>query len=121
MVGRFLSYENCQGHPGKQLKCKNSSLVIVIYSAVYGRTEEGRTLCPYQPNIETDEKDDSSPAALKCEKNVSETVKSLCNKKKKCSLKVDQEHFGNPCKGVYKYLKIIYKCGKPLEFRLIFI
>ena len=95
-------------------------MVIVIYNAEYGRTEEGRTICPYHSNIETDEKDDSSPEALNCiEKKVTKTVKKLCNKKKKCSLKVAEEQFGNPCIGIYKYLTILYACGKPLQFRFI--
>ena len=104
----------CQGRTEK-LKCENSSQAMVIYSATYGRTEPGGTLCPFikenvdQSTIDANDTDDLS----KChEKNVTLEIMKLCDKKRRCIMRTNQTFFGSYCKGIYKILKVIYACGE---------
>lgn len=113
-VGRVLSKVICQGTTIK-LKCDNSSLAMVIYSATYGRVEDGRTLCPFrkenvgQSVILANDTDDDSECP---EMNVTSQLMKLCDKKRRCIITVNDTYFGKHCKGIYKFLKVIYACGE---------
>lgn len=114
-LGRVATKVICQGTTLK-FKCKNSSLAMVIYAATYGRQEDGRTLCPFKEDlvdqsvIQANETDDNSVCSN--EKNVTLEIMKLCDKKRRCIVTVNETYFGNPCKGIYKFLKIIYACGE---------
>ena len=106
-----------------KVECANSSLVMVIYTATYGRSADGDTLCPFNAAevdrsvlIANDTADDNS---IRCpERNTTLDVIGLCDYKRRCVVIANETYFGNPCKGVYKYLTIIYSCG---EYRTLFI
>ncbi|KAH3817640.1 hypothetical protein DPMN_119194 [Dreissena polymorpha] len=42
--------------------------------------------------------------------NAMETVQNLCENRSSCELKASNAVFGDPCKGVYKYLHVKYTC-----------
>ncbi|XP_029211220.2 uncharacterized protein LOC114975259 isoform X3 [Acropora millepora] len=105
----------CQGKTVK-FKCENSSLVIVIYTATYGRSSDGYTVCPFDDEVNpsvrkmNDTADDNS---IPCpERNVTLDIMRLCDFKRRCVVTANETYFGNPCKGVYKYLTIIYACDE---------
>ena len=37
-------------------------------------------------------------------------AKKLCNGNQKCSIMAKNNIFGDPCKGIFKYLRVKYKC-----------
>lgn len=119
-VGRVASKVICQGTTLK-FKCENTSLAMVIYAATYGREEDGRTLCPFRKGlvdesvILANETDDTSVCP---EMNVTSQIMKLCDKKRRCIVTVNATYFGNHCKGIYKFLKVIYACGEYFLFRL---
>ena len=43
---------------------------------------------------------------------VTRLIRELCDKKRRCNFSVNETYFGNPCKKIYKYVNIIYGCGK---------
>ena len=100
------------------MKCDNSSLAIVVYTAKYGRTVQGRVVCPFNEKVQqsvilANDTDDSSDDATACGLvDVTMHVLRLCDKKKRCVVTANETYLGNPCKGVYKYLDIIYTCGQ---------
>ncbi|XP_031559606.1 uncharacterized protein LOC116295807 [Actinia tenebrosa] len=93
----------CQGEVLK-IKCPNSSYAINILGGSYGRTQAGNIVCPYQGS--------ESDFYYNCgENDVTEKLKKLCRRKKKCSFEVGKAVFGDPCRG-HAYLTIIYSCVK---------
>lgn len=88
----------CQNKTIK-LKCERPK-VLEIAAADYGRGED--SIC---------EKDRKSDEACKLV-DTTEAVKSLCNKKRRCKMKVSSSTFGDPCAGLNPYLNILYVCGK---------
>ncbi|KAL9969683.1 hypothetical protein ACROYT_G021927 [Oculina patagonica] len=119
-VGRVASKVICQGTTLK-FKCENTSLAMVIYAATYGREEDGRTLCPFrqglvdQSVILANETDDTSVCP---EMNVTSQIMKLCDKKRRCIVTVNATYFGNHCKGIYKFLKVIYACGVQITIQV---
>ncbi|XP_078372351.1 uncharacterized protein LOC144656015 isoform X2 [Oculina patagonica] len=119
-VGRVASKVICQGTTLK-FKCENTSLAMVIYAATYGREEDGRTLCPFrqglvdQSVILANETDDTSVCP---EMNVTSQIMKLCDKKRRCIVTVNATYFGNHCKGIYKFLKVIYACVNKHELKI---
>ena len=113
-MGRVKSGIVCQGNT-KTFNCNNSSLAIVIYAATYGRTVDGRTLCPFSKNvadhsvIEANDTDDKSNCP---ERNVTTDIMKLCDKRTQCMVTANETYFGNHCKGIYKILDILYGCGE---------
>ena len=103
-VGRTRNAIICQSKT-ERLQCDNSSLVLVIYAATYGRLNEGRVVCPYDGGSEWTSDD-------ACEVDVETVLRALCDKRKKCKIRVSPTLLGNPCPAVNKYLHIIYGCGK---------
>ncbi|XP_065537838.1 protein eva-1 homolog A isoform X3 [Lathamus discolor] len=85
-----------------RLSCKKS-MVIAIYSAVFGRTQGGSLECPYQnlgmPMIEC-----QSATAL-------QFMIKRCHGKRRCSIYASTYEFGDPCyPGIRKHLNVIYTC-----------
>ncbi|NXH42182.1 EVA1C protein, partial [Dicaeum eximium] len=85
-----------------RLSCKKS-MVIAIYSAVFGRTQGGSLECPYQnlgmPMIEC-----QSATAL-------QLMTKRCHGKRSCSIYASTYEFGDPCyPGIQKHLNVIYTC-----------
>ncbi|XP_074905119.1 protein eva-1 homolog A isoform X4 [Buteo buteo] len=87
-----------------RLSCKKS-MVIAIYSAIFGRTQGGSLECPYQnlgmPMIEC-----QSATAL-------QLMIKRCHGKRSCSIYASTYEFGDPCyPGIRKHLNVIYTCEK---------
>ncbi|XP_075564319.1 protein eva-1 homolog C [Pelecanus crispus] len=85
-----------------RLSCKKS-MVIAIYSAIFGRTQGGSLECPYQnlgmPMIEC-----QSATAL-------QLMIKHCHGKRSCSIYASTYEFGDPCyPGIRKHLNVIYTC-----------
>ncbi|XP_035178474.1 protein eva-1 homolog A isoform X3 [Oxyura jamaicensis] len=85
-----------------RLSCKKS-MVIAIYSAVFGRTQGGSLECPHQnlgmPMIEC-----QSATAL-------QLMIKRCHGKRSCSIYASTYEFGDPCyPGIRKHLNVIYTC-----------
>lgn len=59
--------------------------------------------------IRANETDDQTPCKVV---DVTQQIRELCDKKRQCNFSVNETYFGNPCKKIYKYVKIIYGCGK---------
>ncbi|XP_020912215.1 uncharacterized protein LOC110249969 isoform X4 [Exaiptasia diaphana] len=118
-VGNVVNEFICQGK-SKNLSCSNETEVMVIYRAQYGREKEGRVICRYDPFLKKQDKDD--PFLEKQDKDdkdtkcglfdVTEAVSNLCHKESLCDVPSKNEILGRPCKGVYKYLVIMYACVK---------
>ena len=90
--------------------CENEKLrlhcdypdTVHIYAAKYGRMEPGKSICPHQ-NISN----------MKCEaQKVLLRMTRRCANKQRCTVRADSAFFGDPCPGTYKYLDVIYGCGK---------
>ena len=94
----------CQGERVK-LHCVNASMGLTIYSALYGRTEPGHVICPYR-GAEYDKNYNCGEA------DVTDTLKTLCEKRNKCRVKVNSALFGDPCPDKHLYLNLVYSCGK---------
>lgn len=92
----------CQGDR-LRLYCANTSTGLTIYSALYGRTERGHVICPYQGA-----KNDQN---YNCgETDVTEKLTAMCARKSKCKVKVQSALFGNPCPDRRSYLNLVYAC-----------
>ncbi|XP_041105651.1 protein eva-1 homolog C-like [Polyodon spathula] len=85
-----------------KLSCKQN-MVIVIYSAIFGRTQEGSLECPYQ---------NTGVPAIECQSGTAlQIMTSLCHGKRSCSVYARSHAFGDPCfPGVRKHLSVIYTC-----------
>lgn len=90
----------CQSKTIK-LKCERPK-VLEIGAADYGRGED--SIC---------KKDRKSDEACKLV-DKTDTVKSLCNNRRRCKMKVSSSIFGDPCAGLNPYLNIMYVCGKSI-------
>lgn len=88
----------CQNKTIK-LKCERPK-VLEIRAADYGRGED--SIC---------KKDRKSDEACKLV-DKTEAVKSLCNNRRRCIMKVSTSIFGDPCAGLNTYLNVMYVCGK---------
>ncbi|XP_068758235.1 uncharacterized protein [Montipora capricornis] len=105
----------CQGNTFK-FECANSSLaMVIIYIATYGRKSGGDTLCPFnaaKANPSVLRANDTDDNFVECTyQNVTLDIMRLCEHRRRCVVTANETYFGNPCKGVYKYLQIIYACG----------
>ena len=73
-------------HKTLKLKCPVGK-VIYIRSAIYGRTSED------------------------CKAgNSKQIVSDRCGNKRKCGVRASNDVFGDPCHGIFKYLKVGYIC-----------
>ncbi|XP_076021548.1 protein eva-1 homolog C isoform X1 [Genypterus blacodes] len=85
-----------------RLSCKRG-MQIAVYSAMFGRTQQGALECPLHhrraPSV-----DCQSALAL-------QVVTSRCQGKKSCLVRASTRDFGDPCySGTRKYLNVIYTC-----------
>ena len=94
----------CQGKQLK-LRCHNTSLALKIYSAMYGRTEAGNQICPYE---NWDEDSDYYCG----ESDVTSRLETICDRRTKCRIQVERAVFGDICPGKDLYLQVIYSCGE---------
>ncbi|CAG03639.1 unnamed protein product [Tetraodon nigroviridis] len=87
-----------------RLSCKQG-MQIAVYSAMFGRTQQGTLECPLHhrraPSV-----DCQSSGAL-------QVLTSRCQGKKSCLVRASTREFGDPCySGTRKYLSVIYTCGE---------
>lgn len=89
-----------------RLSCKRG-MQIAVYSAMFGRTQQGTLECPLYhrraPSV-----DCQSAVAL-------QVLTSRCQGKQHCLVQASTKDFGEPCyPGTRKYLSVIYTCGRSL-------
>ncbi|CAG5927965.1 unnamed protein product [Menidia menidia] len=87
-----------------RLSCKRG-MQIAVYSAMFGRTQQGTLECPPHhrraPSVEC-----QSAVAL-------QVLTTRCQGKKSCLVRASSRDFGDPCyAGTRKYLSVIYTCGE---------
>jgi len=116
-VGKVKYKVICQGKSGN-LSCTNDSMVMVIFKATYGRKQSGDVVCPY--NLQYSSKD-TKDTNVECDSDVTDKVKALCHKQTLCDVPANNRYLKNPCKGVYKYVNIIYGCGKYLMMMMMVV
>merc|ERR1712141_347028 len=46
-------------------------------------------------------------------------ISKSCNGRKSCSLYASNSVFGDPCRGTYKYLRVLYRCQKSAQRRVV--
>nr|XP_056712826.1 protein eva-1 homolog C-like [Euleptes europaea] len=85
-----------------RLSCKRS-MVIAIYSAVFGRNHGGNLECPYH---------NAGIPAIECQSDTAlQLMTKRCHGKRTCSVYASTYEFGDPCyPGVRKHLNVIYTC-----------
>lgn len=94
----------CEGSSA-QLHCAPGQ-VISIYGADYGRRDT--TTCIYRrPNNQITNIYCSQPT---------NKVAARCNGQNSCSIDAINSVFGDPCRGIYKYLEVAYVCEYPLIY-----
>ncbi|MCJ8749889.1 hypothetical protein PDJAM_G00192830 [Pangasius djambal] len=91
----------CEGEK-LRVSCK-TGMQIAVYSAMFGRTQEGALECPPHhrraPSV-----DCHAEGAL-------QVMTSLCQGKRTCAVRASAQEFGDPCyAGTRKYLSVIYTC-----------
>nr|XP_026692634.1 L-rhamnose-binding lectin SML isoform X1 [Ciona intestinalis] len=89
----------CEGGSNR-ISCPTGYIINVLH-AFYGRTDG--TTCPH-PSILTT----SCTAA-----GSSNIINDVCDGQQYCSLSANNQVFGDPCPGTYKYIKVEYKCTRP--------
>ncbi|XP_051954340.1 protein eva-1 homolog C-like isoform X1 [Xyrauchen texanus] len=91
----------CEGER-LQLGCK-TGMQIVVYSAMFGRTQKGTLECPpYHWGASS--VDCSSDVAL-------QVMTSRCQGKRTCVVRASTQEFGDPCyRATHKYLSVIHTC-----------
>ncbi len=83
------------------MRC-DGDYILRIFGAKYGRLEPGSSICPHENITE-----------LNCQApNVLLKMTVRCGNKHRCTIRADHTVFGDPCPGTYKYLDVIYGCGK---------
>ncbi|XP_041950692.1 protein eva-1 homolog C isoform X1 [Alosa sapidissima] len=91
----------CEGER-MRLNCK-SGMQIAVYSAMFGRTQQGALECP--PNQRRAPSVDCQSATTL------QVLTSRCQGKQSCSIRASSREFGDPCyAGTRKYLNVIYTC-----------
>ncbi|KAM9751951.1 rhamnose-binding lectin-like [Menidia menidia] len=89
-------------HSYANLYCDEGQ-VIFVYGADYGRRDQ--TTCSYQrPPSQTENVYCSHPTKIVAER---------CNGKNRCTFRVRNSLFGDPCAGTFKYLEVAYVCNYP--------
>lgn len=106
-LGRVRSSVTCHG-ASLDISCKDGQQALIIYKASYGRSRLG--VCPYK-NKQGVPENDTDDFSL-CEREVTDNIKDLCGWHKRCNITVNSEALGEVCPGVYKYLTVLYSCGK---------
>lgn len=98
-VGRGIACE----HKSLTLRCSKGRVIRVFYS-LYGR--RNRRTCAKGKPIKT----------TKCKaKDAQKIAKKSCEGKQTCRLSASNKVYGDPCKGTFKYLTVIYGCRSKLN------
>ncbi|XP_069461948.1 protein eva-1 homolog A isoform X2 [Ambystoma mexicanum] len=86
-----------------RLSCKRS-MVIAIYSALFGRSHGGSLECPYQNS--------GMPTTIECQSATAlQLMTQRCHGRRSCSVFASTYEFGDPCyPGIHKHLNVIYTC-----------
>lgn len=108
-LGRVRASYTCQDK-SLNISCTGDQEALIIHKATYGRGRPGVYLCPYKQEhaLSENDTDDSSL----CEQDATDKIKDICGWRKKCNITVNRQALGAPCPGVYKYLTLLYFCGK---------
>ena len=93
-----ISQETICEHHRKTLSCPSGGKINVL-EASYGR-HDGHT-CLRHPSSHTSNCHAGNSVWI---------VKSKCNNLSSCSLFASNSVFGDPCRGIYKYLRVKYHC-----------
>ncbi|XP_057292266.1 L-rhamnose-binding lectin CSL3-like [Hydractinia symbiolongicarpus] len=88
-------------HKTLSIKCSPGRAITIIY-ANYGRLS--KKICRSRTSQRT--------TTCKAPKSL-RIVKAICNGKRSCKIPAKNEMFGDPCYGVYKYLKVTFTCKVP--------
>uniref|UniRef100_A0A8C8D2W5 SUEL-type lectin domain-containing protein n=1 Tax=Oncorhynchus tshawytscha TaxID=74940 RepID=A0A8C8D2W5_ONCTS len=88
-----------------KLTCKRG-MQIAVYSAMFGRTQQGTLECPTHHRRVCSSLDCQSGVAL-------QVLTTRCQGKQSCFVQASTQAFGDPCySGTRKYLSAIYACGE---------
>ncbi|XP_046730066.1 protein eva-1 homolog C [Silurus meridionalis] len=97
----FKSKVVCEGEK-LRVSCK-TGMQIAVFSAMFGRTQEGALECPPHPRR-------MPPVDCRAE-GALQVMTSRCQGKRTCVVQVSVQEFGDPCyTGTRKYLSVIYTC-----------
>ncbi|KAF6737574.1 eva-1-like protein C [Oryzias melastigma] len=85
-----------------RLSCKQG-MQIAVYSAMFGRTQQGTLECPPHHR---------RAPPVECQSSVAlQVLTARCQGKKSCLIRASTREFGDPCyPGIKKYLSVIYTC-----------
>ncbi|XP_069014213.1 protein eva-1 homolog C [Embiotoca jacksoni] len=85
-----------------RLSCKRG-MQIAVYSAMFGRTQQGTLECPLHHR---------RAPSVECQSSVAlQVLTARCQGKKSCLVRASTRDFGDPCyAGTRKYLSVIYTC-----------
>ncbi|KAK5852860.1 hypothetical protein PBY51_006698 [Eleginops maclovinus] len=86
-----------------RLSCKRG-MQIAIYSAMFGRTQQGTLECPPHHR---------RAPSVDCQSSVAlQVLNARCQGRKSCLVRASSRDFGDPCySGTRKYLSVIYTCA----------
>lgn len=94
-----IDVTNCDG---RRIRVACQSSVIDITRATAGKLSPDLDLCNYKKRIE-------------CRTNVTNTIRTICNNKRDCTIDVTKNHVQNKCKDdKHVAIDIIYKC-RPIQ------
>ncbi|CAD5120030.1 DgyrCDS8611 [Dimorphilus gyrociliatus] len=82
---------------------------IAVRRAVYGRGKGDMKVCPQKSLSKFQKRIAASVCASK--KSLSQ-VRKFCNGKRRCNVLAKNNVFGDPCPGIFKYLRVVYFCRK---------
>jgi len=88
------------------ISCKTGHTITVV-EANYGRFDTTRC---FHESINTTNCSSSSSTR---------TIKISCNRRRSCSLFASNSVFGDPCRGTYKYIRVLFKCRKSIYNRVV--
>nr|XP_029532957.1 protein eva-1 homolog C-like isoform X1 [Oncorhynchus nerka]XP_029532958.1 protein eva-1 homolog C-like isoform X1 [Oncorhynchus nerka] len=85
-----------------KLTCKRG-MQIAVYSAMFGRTQQGTLECPTHHR---------RASSVDCQSGVAlQVLTTRCQGKQSCFVQASTQEFGDPCySGTRKYLSVIYAC-----------
>jgi hypothetical protein len=83
---------------------------VAFNAAVWGRAQNNDLVCPHNTI--------ASRIAFHCQRDVALELSNTCGSSTDCKFDVTSALLGDPCPGVYKYLKIDYSCVQGTCFSL---
>ena len=91
----------CEHGPEVPIKCPLFYQTLVITTAEYGRTPNVQHSC--SPSLTKTCRGDRELSSAK--------IRELCEGHRECSLDASNGVFGDPCRGIRKYLYVEYLCA----------